>query len=152
MATSLISASEKAALNSIIDDVHETFARNITVYKEASKVVIITDPNFNPLYDTGDGSTTSYINTPVYKTFKARIQYQDDITKKYWSSPGVDAQFKIDAIVGSVRLKISATDYSYIKDAKRIDLDGKRYVVDSSFRPHGLFDNQYYTLYLKPED
>ena len=150
MATSLISTSERAALNSVIDDIHETFARNITVYKEASKGVIITDPNFNPLYDTGEGAT-SYVNTPVYKTFKARIQYEDDIGKRYWSDANMQSQIKVDAIVGTVRLKISAEDYDYIKDAKRFDVDGKRYVLNSSFRPHGLFDNKYYTLYLKPD-
>jgi len=37
------------------------------------------------------------------------------------------------------------------KDAKRFDVDGKRYVLNSSFRPHGLFDNKYYTIYLKPD-
>ncbi len=150
MATSLISTSERAALNSVMDDIHETFAREITVYKEASKVVIITDPNFNPLYDTGE-QTTSYVNTPVYKTFKVRIQYEDDIAKRYWSDAGMQSQIKLEAIVGTVRLKILSSDYDYIKDAKRFDVDGKRYVLNSSFRPHGLFDNKYYTMYLKPD-
>jgi|TARA_S200002703_G_scaffold158998_1_gene170927 hypothetical protein len=150
MATSLISTSERAALNSVMDDIHETFAREITVYKEASKVVIITDPNFNPLYDTGE-KTTSYVNTPVYKTFKVRIQYEDDIAKRYWSDAGMQSQIKLEAIVGTVRLKILSSDYDYIKDAKRFDVDGKRYVLNSSFRPHGLFDNKYYTIYLKPD-
>ena len=63
----------------------------------------------------------------------------------------MQSQIKVDAIVGTVRLKISAEDYDYIKDAKRFDVDGKRYVLNSSFRPHGLFDNKYYTLYLKPD-
>ena len=87
MATNLISASERTALNAVIDDVHETFAREITVFKEASQIVIITDPNFNPLYNTA-GQTTSYINTPVYKTFKVRIHYNNDIDKKcsYWTN------------------------------------------------------------------
>jgi hypothetical protein len=89
MATSLLSASEKEQLNQVIDDVHETFARTITVYKEASEVVIITDPNFNPLYNTA-GQTTSIINTPIYKQFKARIHYNDDIGKKYWSEGEVN--------------------------------------------------------------
>jgi len=53
--------------------------------------------------------------------------------------------------VGSVRLKINAEDYEFIKDARRFDVDGKRYVLNSTFRPHGLFDNKYYTLYLKPD-
>jgi len=150
MATSLISNSEKTALNAVIDDIHETFAREITVFKEASKVVIITDPNFNPLYNTA-GQTTSYVNTPISRTFKARIKYEDDIGKRYWSEGGLNSQIKLEVIVGSVRLKINAEDYEFIKDARRFDVDGKRYVLNSTFRPHGLFDNKYYTLYLKPD-
>ena len=150
MATNLISASERTALNAVIDDVHETFAREITVFKEASQIVIITDPNFNPLYNTA-GQTTSYVNTPVYKTVKVRIYYNNDIDKKYWSESGLASQIKLEAVVGSVRIKMRADDYDYIKDARRFDLDGKRFVLNSSFRPHGLFDNQYYTLYLKPD-
>ena len=150
MATNLISASERTALNAVIDDVHETFAREITVFKEASQIVIITDPNFNPLYNTA-GQTTSYVNTPVYKTFKVRIFYNDDVSKKYWSESGLASQIKLEVVVGSVRIKMRAEDYDYIKDARRFDLDGKRFVLNSSFRPHGLFDNQYYTLYLKPD-
>ena len=34
MATNLISDSERTALNAVIDDIHETFAREITVFKE----------------------------------------------------------------------------------------------------------------------
>ena len=78
MATSLLSDSEKTALDLVIEDVHETFARTITVFKEASEVVIITDPNFNPLYNTA-GQMTSIVNTAVYKQFKARIYYNNDI-------------------------------------------------------------------------
>ena len=150
MATSLLSSSEKTALNAVIADVHETFARDITVFKDASKVVIITDPNFNPLYNTA-GQTTSYINTPIYQTFKARINYDDDFKIKYCSEGQLNTQIKLEAVVGTVRLKITAEDYEFIKDAKRIDLDGKRFVLNSAFRGHGLFDNQYYTLYLKPD-
>ena len=63
----------------------------------------------------------------------------------------MQSQIKLEAIVGTVRLKILSSDYDYIKDAKRFDVDGKRYVLNSSFRPHGLFDNKYYTIYLKPD-
>ena len=150
MATNLISASQRVALNAVMEDIHETFAREITVFKEASQIVIITDPSFNPLYNTA-GQTTSYVNTPVYKTFKVRIQYNDDIGKKYWSESGLASQIKLEAVVGSVRIKIKSEDYEYIKDGRRFDVDGKRFVLNSTFKPHGLFDNQFYTLYLKPD-
>lgn len=150
MATSLLSNSEKTALDLIIENVHETFARTITVFKEASEVVIITDPNFNPLYNTA-GQMTSIVNTAVYKQFKARIYYNDDIRKEYWNDSLVNTQIKLQVVVGTVRLKIKAEDYEYIKDGRRFDLDGRRFVLNSSFRGHGLFDSQYYTLYLKPD-
>lgn len=150
MATSLISASEKQELNEAIANVHATFARDVVVYKEASEVVIITDPNFNPLYNTA-GQSTSIINTPVYKTIKARIQYNDDFKKEYWTDYSDRTQIKLQAVVGTVRIKVTLDDYEYIKDGRRFDLDGKRFVLNSSFRGHGLFDSQYYTLYLKPD-
>ena len=150
MATSLLSDSEKTALDLVIEDVHETFARTITVFKEASEVVIITDPNFNPLYNTA-GQMTSIVNTAVYKQFKARIYYNNDIGKEYWSESSVNTQIKLQTVVGTVRIKIKAEDFDYIKDGRRFDLAGRRFVLNSSFRGHGLFDSQYYTLYLKPD-
>lgn len=153
MATSLLSDSEKTQLNAALEDVHATFARPIVVYKEASHVVINTDPNFNPLYNTA-GQTTSIVSTPVYETFNVRIQYNYDIRRDYWSesTSNVDfaAQIKVPENVGLVRIKMLASDYEYFKEAKRFDLDGRRYSLTSSFRGHGLFDSQYYTIYLKP--
>ena len=43
MATALISDSQKNTIKSIIDDIHETFARTITVFKEGKKVLIDVD-------------------------------------------------------------------------------------------------------------
>lgn len=150
MATSLLSTAEKNALNAIMDDVHATFAREITVFKEASQVVIVTDPNYNPLYGTA-GQTTSIVNTPVSRTFNARIHNFTDIKEKYWEDGSVNNQIKLQLVVGTIRLKITADDYEWIKDARRFDVDGKRYVLDSAFRGHGLFDNKFYTIYLKPD-
>lgn len=150
MGTSLLTSAEKAALEAVFDDIHETFARTITVFKEASNVVIITDPNYNPLYRTA-GQTTSVVNTPVYRTFKARIKYEDDVGKKYWSEQGLNSQIKLQVVVGSVRIKIDQEAYDFVKDGLRFDVDGRRYVLNSTFKAHGLFDIQYYTLYLKPD-
>ncbi len=150
MGTSLISTTEKAALEAVMDDLHATWARDITVFKFAERTVITTNDDFNPLYDNS-GSTTSVINTPVSGTYSARIHFVDDVDKKFWSEQNSKLSLKIDAPVGTVRLKIAADAYSFIKDAQRIDLDDKRYVIDSVLKPHGLFSTKYYTLYLKPD-
>ena len=36
------------------------------------------------------------------------------------------------------------------KDVKRIELDDRMFIVDSDPRAHGLFEVDFYTLYLKP--
>ena len=154
MATSLLSAAEKEALNAVIDDIHETFAREITIYKEAGTVVIATNPSYNPYYNQNFGQNAGQIvNNPIYKTFKARIYYNDDTTKRYFNEAGLKSQIKLELVVGSIRLKINQEAYDFVKDgdSRRYDVDGKRYILNSTFRPHGLFDNQYYTLYLKPD-
>jgi flagellar assembly factor FliW len=150
MGTSILSADQKAALNSAFDDIHQTFARDIFVFKEASHTVISTDANYNPYYNTA-GQTTSVINTPVSGQFKARIQYNDDFKKEYWSELKSESQIKLAVVKGTVRLKIDLDAYTFIKDSKRFDIDGGRFVLDSTFRGHGLFDVKYYTLYLKPD-
>jgi hypothetical protein len=140
--TSLISQSEKDGLDAIMDDVHATFARDIVVYKFATQTVVTTNENFNPLYHTA-GTETSIVNTPVSGVLSARIKYVDDK-----SASSLD--IKLQAPVGHVRIKIPASGKTLFENAQRVDLDGDRYVIDSALRGHGLFDNKYYTIYLKP--
>ena len=47
MATSYISATLKTQLQGIIDNVHETFARTITVYEEGERVLIAASSTYN---------------------------------------------------------------------------------------------------------
>jgi hypothetical protein len=147
--TSLISQSEKDGLDAIMDDVHATFARDIVVYKFATQTVVTTNENFNPLYHTA-GTETSIVNTPVSGVLSARIKYVDDVEQKFWNKSASSLDIKLQAPVGHVRIKIPASGKTLFENAQRVDLDGDRYVIDSALRGHGLFDNKYYTIYLKP--
>ena len=147
---SLISDSDKAAYNSVIDDIHDTFARPIVVYKEAEKVVIATSNTFNPYYANNGAAAKTITNVPQSQTFQARIYYWRDFQDEKFNKYDLDNQAKIQLDKGTVRLKVNEACYVYIKDAKRIEFDGSRFLIDSSFRKHGLFGVQYYTLYLKP--
>jgi hypothetical protein len=147
----LLTAAERASVAADLLDLHDTFGRDIVVYKEAQKVVVSTDPNFNYLYGTGGASTTSVENIPVKKIFKARIKYDSDRSLENFGEAG--AQIKVSRPDGGslVRIKLKVEDYSYIKEAKRIELDGRMFHVDSDPRAHGLFDTiQFYTLFLRP--
>jgi hypothetical protein len=148
--TSLLSDSEKDALEAVMDDIHATFARDITVFKFPERTVITTDSDFNPYYKTG-GATSSIENIPVSGTYSARIYYVDDVTKKFWSEQNSKSVLKTDVPVGTVRIKVAADAYEFIKTAQRVDLDDRRFVLDSVLRGHGLFTTKYYTFYLKPD-
>ena len=97
------------------------------------------------------------IGTSVSTNVLSMDLYVNTKTKQIYTESGPDREligsFEQDAtpVDRNARLKIKAEDYEYIKDGRRFDLDGRRFVLNSSFRGHGLFDSQYYTLYLKPD-
>ena len=146
---SLIGDAAKKKLASHFNDLHDTFARDIVVYKEAQKVVISTDPNYNYIYNN-TGGATSVQNIPQKQTFKARILYDDNRDTEYFGEFGSSTKIKRVDSASRVRIKLKKDDYLYIKDAKRIEFDERMFLVDSDPRPHGLFEVDFYTLYLKP--
>lgn len=147
--TSFLSDDEKLHLASQFKHLHDTFAREIVVYKEAQKVIINTDPNYNYIYNN-TGPTTSIENVPQKQIFKARIFYDYNREMEYFGE--TNAQTKIERISANdrVRIKLEKADHAYIKDAKRIEFDGRMFFIDSDARAHGLFDVDFYTLFLKP--
>ena len=146
-----LSSSDRAHIAANLLDLHDTFGRDIVVYKEAQKVIISTDPNYNYLYNSGGSQTTSIENVPVKRVFKARIRYDSDRSLEYFGE--TDAQVKVTRPDPNsmVRIKLKIEDYQYIKDSKRIELDGRMFHIESDPRPHGLFDViQFNTLFLRP--
>lgn len=75
MGTSLISDSQKTAIKSIIDDIHETFARTITVFEEGERVLIAASSTYNGIYGKTEGGGSSVSRTVVSHSVKARIKY-----------------------------------------------------------------------------
>ena len=148
---SLISNAEKNTLNGVLRDVHDTFSRDIAIIKEAQKTVSTPSSSFNSVYGTA-GSTTSIVNVTQSGTFKARVKYFNQEEQYFSSEADVDSQLKIKMPAGSVRIKVSGDAHSYLKDAKRVQFDDRRFTIFSDYRPHGLFDARYYTYYLKPID
>lgn len=147
--TSFLSDDEKIHLAAQFKHLHDTFARDIVVYKEAQKVVINTDPNYNYIYNNS-GPTTSIENVPQKKVFKARVFYDYNREMEYFGE--TNAQTKVERISANdrVRIKLEKADYNYIKGAKRIEFDERMFFIDSDARAHGLFDVDFYTLFLKP--
>ena len=143
-----LSSEEKKKLESVMQELHATFARSIYAYKESQKVIVSTDPNFNYLYNNVKG-VSQILRKSQFKAIKARIQYMDrDNTTMYDSE--ADAQIKVESAVGEVRIKVDAEGNEYFKDAKRVEIDGRMFFKVSDVKKHGLFSPKFFTYYLKP--
>ena len=148
---SLISDSDKEAFQSVFDDIHDTFSRDIKFIKESQRVVLSTDPNYNYLYKNVSGNITSVKREIIEAKFKARILYIGRQNEDIFDAD-VNAQIKVEKHVGEVRIKVDKVGYSYLKETKRCEFDGRIFSIISDELPHGLFTPKFYTFYLKTVD
>ena len=149
--TSFLDNIDKDGLESVFDDLHDTFARDIKFIKDSQKIILSTNPNYNYLYKNTKGQMSSVKNKIIQTTMKARILYVGRQNEDVFDGEA-GAQIKVDKHVGEVRVKVNKDGYDFLKDAKRCELDGRKFTISSDERPHGLFSPRYYTFYLKPVD
>lgn len=147
---SFLTAAQKAAYESVMQDMHDTFARSIFAYKESQKVIVSTDPNFNYLYNNVKG-VSKIVRKSQFKSLLARVLYMDKQTEVNFDAD-VSSQIKVSHDIGEVRIKLDADGYAYFKDAKRVEIDGRLFFKVTDVRPHGLFRPKFYTYYLRPTD
>ena len=149
MATSLISDSQKNTIKAIIDDIHETFAREITVYEEGKKILIAASSEYNGIYGKTSTGSTSTSTTAVSHTIKARIKYID-ANELNLSDGSISSQLDIELVDGSVRITVDAAGFNILKESKRCEFEGGKYQIVTKGNPTGIFGPQYYHFYLKP--
>ena len=142
-------------INSLSDTLHTTFARTITVYKNAKKTLIASTDNWNSLYKrTNTGSKTSVEYTTVSDSFEARIYYVD-MDKEFLSNEAgaqSGTQNKIILPDGSVKIVVAEAGYDYIREARRVEFDGTKFAIKSDGVPRGLTSNRFFTFVLTPID
>ena len=133
-------------------DLHDTFSREITVYKNAKRVAIASSPSFNAIYGNSGTTNTSEYQT-VSATFSARIYYLK-MDEEFFqnSSAGTDSQNKIIMPNGSVKIVVDPRGYLFIREARKVEFDGITFSIRSDGNPIGLFSNQYYEFLLTPID
>lgn len=142
-----LTQNQKDNIKSIIDRIHDTFAREITVFKIGTRTVIASSQNYNFIYRQQSANTET---TEVSQTFYARIKYVS-AEEELLQDPGA-GQDKIILPAGSVRIKVNLEGYNYIKEAKRVEFDGFRFSIKSNGKPLGMFGPQYYEFLLLPID
>jgi len=153
MAISYLSSAQKTSISDVINNIHETFAREVVAYKDGEMVSISTDSGYNSFY-----GQTNLEYTPVSLTFKARIRYLKGDEELFSFSDGSSStggQNKVALPAGSVKIKVDSAANEFLKDARRIELDGKRFAIVSNARQIAMFGPEYspyYEYLLTPTD
>lgn len=148
---SLFSDAEKAALVNDFQSVVQTFLRPLTIYQEATKTVIVSNPNYNP-YQSYNQNNTQVLNTPNPIVISGRILYDKNqewsFVKPFAGRGAGEGSLKVkDQTTRSVRVKVDYSGYMLLKDAKQYEIDGYLFANESIARPHGLFTPDSYTFY-----
>jgi len=141
---SLVSNTEKLAWANEFNNIHDTFARPVNVWKTPERVVISSDTNYNFLYNEQDSIEVSYI--PISGSFNCRIQWQDPSKTMGWP------EIKEEVRGNICRIKAKKDFVDFIDNAEKIEIDGRPVQALGTNRPHGLFNIDFYTLFFKESE
>ena len=136
-------------ISGVFETLHTTFARDVTIFKNPKETVVSTSPRYNPIYGRRDtGSTSSVTYETVSGVFPARVYYISS-DEEYLGGAG---QAKIILPAGSAKITVKKNGYEFIKEARRVELDGQKFSIKSDGTPQGFTGNQFYTFLLTPLD
>ena len=144
MAQSLITDIDKKYFVEAIDDLFETFKREILIHKEPQKIVKQVNADLYAGYgDTSNPTNVEFV--PISKSFYAMISYQDK--QKIDANADIGVQYS----KGIVRIRVKDDARNYILGGKtlKIDIDEKSFnlITDDSVKSY--FGTKYYVFYLE---
>lgn len=146
---SFLSDSEKDAIGNVFDDMHDTFARDISVFKRENEIFVATNGTYNALYARIKEAPTTRAKV-TKTTVKARILYAQQQSEM--DLPGTRAQINVQMSEGVVRVKIDEAGYKLFTQASKIEIDGEVFRIVSDPAKAGPFKVKFYVLYLRRTD
>jgi len=139
---------ERSAYQQAFIDLHDTFSRQIVIWKTPSETVVSTDPNYNGFY--GGDTQPNILLTPQSGVFNARIKYMSvqETLEQIDSVARHDAQ-TINVNIGGVRIRVSGDALDMLNDCERITFDGDAHTIFQGKRSHGLFGTDFFDFILQ---
>ena len=128
------------------NNLHDTFGRDVTIYKTSKKIEIATTQDYISVYRNNyQGDNFKYQYEAVSGVFPMRVN---------WISPKEerDVPFDIDAPNQVCRLKMKKDAFDFLSGYQSLFIDGVSCELMPGFRPHGLFNVDFYTVYAKRRD
>lgn len=150
---SLISEFRQNSIEAVLQNLHDTFSKEITVYKNAQGICVSSSPTYNSIY--GDkGPTQSIEYETISKTFMARIYFVKSDQEFFYNGRGLNgSNDKLILPQGFVKIIVDKEAFLFIKEARKVEFDGVVYSIRSAgnhANPEGLFNNIFYEFHLTP--
>jgi|14BtaG_2_1085337.scaffolds.fasta_scaffold00444_21 hypothetical protein len=144
----ILSAEEKAAIQAELQNVRDTFARDIYVYVKTKQTASWGN---NPFYGNSNPTSSLSSEEELTKfTYEATVLYENNQNQELFDG---SAQANLPSSEGTVRIKVSTSEANEkIKICERIEIDGDLFVVDSDPKPIGPFSPQAFMWFLKREN
>lgn len=143
---SLLSIEENEELSSTFQSLHDTFARDVVVYKTPEKVSIVTNDDFISIYrGARQGQNYDFSSQEVSGVFPMRIR---------WVDPKEEKNFPTDSDMSKqvCRMKMRKDAFDFLRGSQSIFIDEVSCEIIAGYKPHGLINIDFYTLYAKRRD
>jgi hypothetical protein len=146
---SLLTSLERQAVNSALQDMHDTFSKTIYVYVQERKSVP-SNTNFNPLYGRHTDQSESQLNFVLTKyEYKASDYYNSNQEE---SIVDFGAQTNLKSSEGLVRIKVGKDAIEKIKICSKIEINNVLYLIASDLKLEDQINENFYLVYLKREN
>lgn len=141
---SLISATERANLTGIFNDIFDTFHRRIVIYKEPTKTARTIDPS-NAVYGFGEvQSDYGFDYTEVTGVYPATVRYEEQKLQDI-----SDGNFKVVDGSVSIKVKRDCRDFINLGSTEKVLLDDRTFVIDGEEQKRTFLDSEFWIFKLK---
>lgn len=140
---SFLSEAEKIEMASQFDNLHDTFAGNVVIYKTPKINNIVTNNDYISIYrNAGQGENLTFSYETVSGVFPMRVN---------WINPNEEKNIptEIDMPNQICRLKMRKDAFDFLSGYQSVFVDGVACELIPGYKPHGLFGVDFYTIYVK---
>lgn len=139
--SSFFTDDEKDEIESIFDDLHDTFKREVYVYSEIIEEESFSSNDFNAHYGRAKDQAKPAV-TVKKDTISARVHYER------WN-PENTLEINLPSSELIIRLKVDRAGYELIKNSIFVEVDQERYSLVSDSSVIDPFTENYYRIYLR---